>query len=219
MSYLEQTGRKNPASVAAVVGIHLAVGYALLSGLAITVIRDIPGIPQIIPVNEPPPPPPHKMETQRTKLPVNTNPTPKPDDSFKVERTILPPPTIDGGPAGATDGGGSGPVEIAPPPPKPSLATDAAPARNWRQWITTDDYPTAALRNDVQGLVVISVTIGTDGKVRSCLVTQSSGSKLLDDATCRLYTARARFAPARDADGNPTTAQRTDRYRWQIPNE
>jgi len=42
---------------------------------------------------------------------------------------------------------------------------------------------------------------------------------LLDDATCRLYSQRARFTPARDADGNPIPAQRTDRYHWQIPNE
>lgn len=219
MSYLDQTRRKNPVSVAAVVGVHLAVGYALLSGFAITVIKDIPGITQVVPISEPPPPPPHAIPTQRTKLPPNINLIPKPEDTFKIERPILPPPTLDGGPTGTINGGGSGPVEIAPPPPRPSMATDAAPARNWRNWITTDDYPTAALRGEVQGLVVISVTIGTDGRVRSCLVTQSSGSRLLDDTTCRLYTQRARFTPARDADGNPTVAQRTDRYRWQIPSE
>ena len=58
-----------------------------------------------------------------------------------------------------------------------------------------------------------------DGRVRSCLVTQSSGSRLLDDATCRLYTLRAHFTPAHDADGNPVTAQLSFRYRWQIPQE
>ena len=38
MSYADQSGRRNPASIAAVVGVHLAIGYALLSGLAIKVI-------------------------------------------------------------------------------------------------------------------------------------------------------------------------------------
>jgi len=77
----------------------------------------------------------------------------------------------------------------------------------------------AALRQGLQGTVVISAMIGADGKVRSCVVTQSSGSQLLDDTTCRLYARRGHFIPARDADGNAIPAQRTDRFRWQIPNE
>jgi protein TonB len=218
MSYLDQTGRKNPASVAAVVGVHLAVGYALMVGFGITVIPHIRPHTTIVDISEPPPPPPHPIETQRTKQPP-TNPIPLPDDRFKVPPTIVPPPLppMDLGPVGTSSGGGEG--QVVPPQSKPSLAADAAPARNWRQWITTDDYPPSLIRRDVQGVVVISVTIGTDGRVRSCLVTQSSGNRLLDDTTCRLYSQRARFTPARDADGNPAIAQRTDRYRWQIPNE
>lgn len=220
MSYLEQTGRKNPASVAAVVGIHLVVGYALLTGLGYTVIphqrtkTDIFTVP-----TEPPPPPPKPIETKPTKQTTTVLPQPQPQqpETLKTDPIIRTP--IFEGPFG-TPGGGGGTIEVTPPqPPKPSLASDAVPGRDRLRWITTDDYPTAALRQDIQGTVVISVMIGTDGRVRSCLVTQSSGSKLLDDATCRLYTARARFTPARDADGNPTTAQRTDRYRWQIPTE
>jgi len=219
MSYIEQTRRKNPASVAAVVGVHLAVGYALLTGLGYTVIphprtkTDIFTVP-----TEPLPPPPKPIDMKPTKQSTTVLPQPQPQqpDMLKAD-PIVRTATIDG-PIGIPDGG-IGPVEIAPPPPKPSLASEAVPARDRLRWITTDDYPTAALRQDIQGSVVISVMIGTDGRVRSCLVTQSSGSKLLDDATCRLYTARARFTPARDADGNPTAAQRTDRYRWQIPTE
>lgn len=219
MSYLEQTGRKNPASIAAVVGVHLAVGYALISGFAITVIKDIPRIPQIVSVNDPPPPKEHPRDLPRTKPTTVTQTQPKQiDDHLKTEPQILKMPDL-----GETSGtfGGGGPQIVLPKaePAHPSLAVDALPGRDRLRWITTDDYPTAALRQDVQGSVAISVMIGVDGKVRSCLVTQSSGSKLLDDATCRLYMARAHFTPARDADGNPTIAQRTDRYRWQIPQE
>lgn len=219
MSYLEQTGRKNPASVAAVVGVHLAVGYALLTGLGYVVVHPHPSPAPInwVPT-DPPPPPPHSEPTKKQQGPV-TNRIPTPDDSLKADPPLIPPPALPG-PFTALPGGDGG-TAVVPKlePVAPSQAAGAIPDKNWRKWITADDYPTAALRQDIQGTVVISVMIGADGRVRSCLVTQSSGSKLLDDATCRLYAARARFTPARDADGNPTTAQRTDRYRWQIPNE
>jgi len=219
MSYLEQTGRKNPASVAAVVGVHLAVGYALLTGLGYTVIPRIPDPTTVITVPKEPPPPPQKPVERTVKPTSNTVQQPQPhEETFKADPTIIKP-VFDLGPAGLPDGGGS--TEVAPPqqPPKPSLAREALPGKGRLGWITTDDYPPGLIRQNVQGLVVISVVIGTDGAVRSCLVTQSSGNKLLDDTTCRLYTKRAHFSPALDADGNPTIAQRTDRYRWQIPNE
>jgi protein TonB len=219
MSYLEQTGRKNPASVAAVVGVHLAVGYALLTGLGYVVVPHIRGTTTVVNVPTEPPPPPPKPVERATKPTANALPQPQPrEDTFKAD-PIIPKPVFDIGPVGMPDGGGTGEVAPPPQPPKPSLARDATPGKGRLGWITTDDYPPGLIRQNVQGLVVISVMIGTDGAVRSCLVTQSSGNKLLDDTTCRLYTKRAHFSPALDADGNPTTAQRTDRYRWQIPNE
>ena len=220
MSYLDQSPRRNPASVAAVIGVHVAVGYALLVSLGYTVIPRIPHDTTVINIpTDPLPPDPIPLDTQRTKQPVTPNPVPKPDDSLKADPTLIDKPNLDG-PVGTIGGGDIGPLPIPPVEiAHPSQAANAVPEKNWRKWITTEDYPAGALRQDIEGLVVISVMIGTDGRVRSCLVTQSSGSKLLDDATCRLYSQRARFTPARDADGNPTTAQRTDRYRWQIPNE
>jgi len=220
MSYLDQSRRRNPASVAAVIGVHVAVGYALLVSLGYTVIHRIPHDPTVINIpTDRPPPEPKRIEIQRTNQSATPNPIPKPDDSLKADPTIVERPNLDG-PVGTIGGGDIGQIPIGPVEPvRPSQAANAVPDRNWRNWITTEDYPAGALRQDIEGLVVISVMIGTDGRVRSCLVTQSSGSKLLDDATCRLYSQRARFTPARDADGNPTAAQRTDRYRWQIPNE
>lgn len=218
MSYLDQSRRRNPASVAAVVGVHLAVGYALLVGLGYTVIPYTPHRTIILTVpTEPPPPPPARQQQSRSTKQTVTDPV---DNRLVTPPPIVPPPAIDVGPTARTGGGDSGPIVVPPlVPDHPSQAANAVPEKNWRNWITTDDYPTAALRQEIQGTVIISVMIGTDGRVRSCLVTQSSGSKLLDDATCRLYSQRARFTPARDADGNPIPAQRTDRYHWQIPNE
>lgn len=217
MSYLEQSRQRNPATVAAVIGAHLAIGYALLSGLAYEVIKQVPHgtIVDFVP-DQPPPPPRHDIVPPKGRTSAQTNivPPTHTDDPIKVDPivpTVVPP--VDWG--GGAPGGGT----IENPPLKPSQARDAIPGSDRLRWITTEDYPAASIRENVQGVVVISATIGTDGKVRSCLVTQSSGNQLLDDTTCRLYTKRAHFTPARDADGNPTMAQRTDRFRWELPNQ
>jgi protein TonB len=217
MSYLDQSRQRNPATVAAVIGAHLAIGYALLSGLAYEVIRQGPTTTKVDFTADPPPPPVHHQTPPPKTRPATQPTTTLPEHPIEAIKTnlIVPPlfPRIDLG--GGAPGGGT----IENPPIKASEARDAIPDSGRLRWITTEDYPAAALRENVQGMVAISVTIGADGKVRSCLVTQSSGNQLLDDTTCRLYVRRAHFTPARDADGNPTTAQRTDRFRWQIPNQ
>jgi protein TonB len=220
MSYVEQSRRRNPLAVAAAIGTQLAIGYALLSGLAYRIVTT-PSPPTIVDFpTDPTPPKPLPPERQTKDRPAQQQQqreitTQRPVEDLGQKPLVNPFPP-DSGPT--VGGGGEGPVE-PPQPPRPNLSRDAVPSPDRLRWITTEDYPAAALRANMQGVVVIAATIGTDGKVRSCLVTQSSGSQLLDDATCRLYTRRAHFTPARDADGNPTTAQRIDRYRWQIPNE
>jgi len=218
MSYVDQSRRRNPAMVAAVAGVHIAIGYALLSGLAYEVVKLPPRWTTVeFPVDQPPPPPPYPIQTQRTKLPTQPIPTPQPqNDQLKAENPVIVAPTFSDAMANSAGGG----IDLPPSlPPKANLARDAVPGTDRLRWITTEDYPATALRQGIQGSVVISAMIGADGRVRSCLVTQSSGSQLLDDTTCRLYAKRAHFTPARDADGNAIPAQRTDRFRWQIPNE
>jgi protein TonB len=47
----------------------------------------------------------------------------------------------------------------------------------------------------------------------------SSGSPDLDQATCDNVRRRARFAPATDGEGNPTTGSYTNSIRWVIPKD
>ena len=218
MSYTDQSRRSSPTSIAVVIGVHVAIGYAFISGLAYTVIHGPPIRTEIKEVPLEPPPPPHPdivpPKARTTTEPTIVPPQPR-DDLFKTDPIVRPLPPIDPGLSG-----NGGATEVTPPqPPKLSQAHDLVPGADRLRWITTDDYPAAALRQGLQGSVVISAMVGTDGRVRSCIVTKSSGSQLLDDTTCRLYNKRAHFTPARDADGNPIGAQRTDRFRWQIPNE
>ncbi|HYD36402.1 MAG TPA: energy transducer TonB, partial [Allosphingosinicella sp.] len=55
------------------------------------------------------------------------------------------------------------------------------------------------------------------GRVTDCTVTASSGSAALDSATCRLMKQRARFTPARDSDGHPTSDSVSNAIRWVLP--
>ncbi len=106
-------------------------------------------------------------------------------------------------------------------PTSPRAATDRSrPLRargNEASWVTTDDYPSSALREEAQGTTATRLTVGADGRVTNCEVTGSSGNSALDQAACRNLQRRARFEPALDRDGNPTTGVYMKRVRWQLP--
>ncbi|WP_343060469.1 energy transducer TonB [Sphingomonas rhizophila] len=112
------------------------------------------------------------------------------------------------------------PVPPAPPaPPAPRISQAARAKGSLTSLFSTDDYPPAALRSEEQGLTVVSLTIGTDGRVSNCSVTSSSGSTALDNATCSIIRRRARYTPAKDQNGQPITGTDTGRIRWQLPDE
>ena len=102
---------------------------------------------------------------------------------------------------------------------QPGKGSTPVPTGNPGLWVTTNDYPASALKEDRDGLVGFSLTIGQDGKVMSCDITSSSGSPDLDSTACTLITQRARFSPAKDARGKPQIGQYTNRVRWQIPSK
>lgn len=112
------------------------------------------------------------------------------------------------------------PLPVPPPPPLPRSSGQATRARaNLASYIVADDYPVEAIRNDEQGVVGFRLQVGADGRARACTVTASSASASLDEATCRIMLARARFMPARDARGNPVEDVVAARLRWQIAEE
>jgi len=83
---------------------------------------------------------------------------------------------------------------------------------------TAADYPPEAIRNHWEGVVVADLSISVEGRPTACRIVQSSGHKVLDDATCDLIMHRAKFAPAKDAAGNSTTDTfRTPPVTWRLP--
>jgi protein TonB len=90
---------------------------------------------------------------------------------------------------------------------------------NLASYITDDDYPQDAIRNEQQGTTGFRLDIGPDGRVTNCTVTSSSGSSSLDNTTCRLLRSRARFTPATDSSGSKTSDTQSGRIRWQLPED
>ena len=84
-------------------------------------------------------------------------------------------------------------------------------------WIQDEDYPPAALRANQAGISAVHLSVGIDGRVASCEVTSSSGHPVLDATACDLLKLRARFVPARDANGCALPGEFSTRVRWQIP--
>jgi len=115
------------------------------------------------------------------------------------------------------------------PPQEPKAAADRAEEpgtpvmdhakANLAALFSTDDYPMAAIRNEEQGTAAFKLTIDRQGRVSKCEITSSSGSDVLDDATCNIVTKRARFVPARDSNGESVPDEYSGRIRWELPED
>lgn len=218
MAYADQqeSGSKI-VSIIIVAIIHVLVGYLLVSGLAISAVKEVVERVTTVDIEEEPPeepdepPPPPEQETAppppvAPPPPINIAPAPPP---IRTQPTIPPPspPALRIPP----------PAPVAPPPPPPSLARGAS-TRNEGRWARRiqENYPTSALRREVEGTVGVSVTVSTDGRATNCRVTASSGSSILDDAACRGMERYARFNPALNAAGNPTTGSYATRITYRL---
>ncbi len=226
MSYANrrQMSGNRTVSIVFVALLHVLLGYAIITGLAYNVVKKAAEDLKTFDVEEEPPPPPEEPPPppeQQVEAPpppvvsppplVRTNTPPPPVSTVNV----APPPVIT--PTAPV----APPAPPAPPPPPPPPApvkVQPANARaNLASYITDDDYPQDAIRNEQQGTTGFRLDVGPDGRVTNCQVTSSSGSSSLDNTTCRLLRSRARFTPASDSSGAKTADSVTGRIRWQLP--
>jgi periplasmic protein TonB len=217
MAYADQQMSGNRVVAIIIVAlIHVALGYALITGLAYSAIKKAVervttvDIEEPEPEEEPPPPPPPDeitppppvappppMNISVSPPQIQTVDTPPPPAPVFVRPSLPPPPP--------------------PAPPAPSRARGATPdgLARWSARIQ-EQYPPRAVRDEVEGRVGVRVTVGPNGRVADCSVSSSSGSSVLDDAACAGMRTYARFNPALDAAGNPISGSYSTTIVYQL---
>jgi len=89
-------------------------------------------------------------------------------------------------------------------------------ARHIRGGIDPDDYPRRAFEARITGTVYMRFVVLPNGRVGDCQVTRSSGSRELDETTCRLIRRRFVYRPARDASGRPVAEMIRGEHVWEL---
>lgn len=222
MAYtVENSGKRQTQTFIAVALLHGVAIWAIASGFAGSVVKIVkdPFIAQ-------------QWKDDEVKItPIAPPPDVKPAQKPQETPLVAPKPDIVLGPV--DPGVGLKPVEIIPitpvevgpffppevkPSPSASFAVrGAAPKGSPGSWVSDRDYPSAAIREEREGLTRFRLTIGTDGRVTGCEITGSSGSADLDAATCTKVSSRAHFVPAMGTDGLPMTGNYSGSIRWVLP--
>lgn len=83
-------------------------------------------------------------------------------------------------------------------------------------FVVREGYPSRALREGREGTAWFTVDVTVDGRAENCMITQSTGSEDLDQATCANVIQRARFNPALDASGKPMRGRYSGKMAWKI---
>ena len=208
MSYAnrKQMSSNRTASIVVVALLHVVLGYALVSGLAYNVVKKAATDLKTFDVTEPPPPPEEKPPPPPPEKPTTPPPpqvaAPPPlvrmnsPAPVQIQTTPNPPPFV------PTPTARPAPPTPPAPPPKQSAARAKG---DLRKLFTDDDFPESAKQAGASGTARATLQIGTDGRVTGCSLTQSTGNSALDGTVCQVLRRRARFTPAIDGNGQPST--------------
>jgi protein TonB len=224
MSYAsqQQAGNKT-TSIVIVILIHVAIGYLLVTGLAIDAVKQVvervttvevkeeepppepdeppppePDTPD--PVSPPPPNAPESLIEMPRESPIQTTQRETPQEVFRkpdVTQEV---------------------VRAAEPVERPPSKARGVQPKNQRSWAARiqDNYPRRAAQEEIEGTVGVRVTVTADGKATACSVTKSSGSDILDGAACKDLERYGRFDPALNDAGDPISASWSTRITYKL---
>lgn len=212
MAYADQEMSGNRIVAIIIVAlIHVILGYTLITGLAYSAVKNVVERvttidieePEPEPEEEPPPPPEQEVAPPPPVVapPPPINIAPRPPD-IRNEATPPPPRPPEPRPAPPAPA----PAPAPPPPPSQARPVQRDGFNRWAARIQ-EAYPARAIRQEIEGNVGVSVVIGADGRVQSCSVTASSGESVLDEAACAGMQRYARYDPALNDAGQPTTGR------------
>jgi hypothetical protein len=105
------------------------------------------------------------------------------------------------------------PSPLPPPPSNPD--TIKSKAVQMSGYVSDDDYPPYAIRNEEEGTVFIMFRINETGRVDQCSADGATAS--LQEVSCRIVTERFTYRPARDVRGKAVPQWKQQRIMWRIP--
>ena len=157
--------------------LHLGFFWVLTAGLSKSITISQPPTTKVVipadpvePRHTPPPPPNYVVQGHvfTTRIP---DPSPLPQDP---ESTAPRDVTQDSSPPS-----NAGEHEAQPMP------VEVEPEIDPRRGLSEPVYPSAAIRDDIEGTVVLSVQVLENGRIGDVRVDKSSGDKRLDDSAVR----------------------------------
>lgn len=181
-AYERGTAIRNTPGVAAVVALHVLVGWALVSGLARKVVEVIkaPMEARVIeeirkpPPDLPPPPPPKLAVPPPPFIPppeVNVQvPQASPPPVITSVTTALPPP---------------GPPAVAAPPAQPAPPQPAVRRNFAASFRVEPAYPVRARARGIGGTVVAQAQVRPDGTVAEVRIVSAKPPHVFDSEVVR----------------------------------
>lgn len=218
-------------AIAAVVAVHIALAFIILSGLSVQEVKHAVEHLTTIDLIQPPPPPPvqppkpalkpqamekpqgvatKKAEPSPVVAPQSKLPSPSPVPAARVAGTGA---AASAGAAASGVGTGAGGAGIGA---GGGGTAGFTPARKLTK-IPNREYRRLAGSGMAAGSVIITIRVNPDGTVSNCRVVRSSGNSTADSMMCQLTLEYIRFSPARDPQGHPIAQDVTFAPNWWRP--
>lgn len=96
------------------------------------------------------------------------------------------------------------------------LKQAARPSNSLGRLFSPSLFPTQAINAGNTGTVGISMLVDEAGRVRDCMVEETSGFATLDTMSCFVIVSRAKFTPAVGPDGKPAKSAYFQRIDWRM---
>jgi protein TonB len=189
------------AATSATIAVHLLALMLLLAPMQSAPPKvDVDVDPPVVIIEEkklPKPIPPPPIIRQVTRTPPRPTTQPPVMEQLKPEAvdTLVTPSDS----ANDDDGDIGPPVEItgSDPPSGPQILTILSGP--------TPTYPISALRQGIEGRVILRIEVDANGVPTGGIIETSSGSRLLDREALKFVLAKWRFVPAM-YEGHPVAA-------------
>ena len=202
-----------------VVAVHVALGALMLSGNPPLPVVNESGRTTLIDVELPPPPPPPPPDAGRARAKEGAAGRKAEPSPVVAPRPKMPAPSpvaaapVAGAGAAASAGAakaGSGPGAGGSGSGRGGGGSGGGigtEARLISGGLVPRDYRRLPAFNAPSGQARLAIMVGTDGRVTSCRVNDSSGHPELDSSLCAILQPRMRWIPARDTGGTPISVR------------